>query len=189
VVSRTLTAHAQDERVTVSAEPAVTARRVPVGEIPEQDQVGSSLGELVKSQGRDVSACVCLWPCLGWRRCLAAGVRRRVAVWHSGAVSQGRGRHPGPAKTAGGVRNRPPIGPAKPPGCAVLEAFVHLAPRGGRRPHHGSTEVNRRTARGATGPDRHQSTRLAGSQVRGLLLSDWLRAARVESGSNQSALL
>lgn len=44
VLGRTLTVRTQDHGLAVGSEPAVTARRIAAGEIPEQDKVSRSRG-------------------------------------------------------------------------------------------------------------------------------------------------
>jgi len=83
-----------------------------------------------------------LWSGLSWRTSLTAGVRRWVAEWHSGAVSQGRGPTGGPLKPAVVSGTDLQSVPAKPPGCPSWTAFVRLASSGGRRPHRGSTKMS-----------------------------------------------
>jgi hypothetical protein len=61
-------------------------------------------------------------------------------VWHSGDVSQGREHHRSPAKSAGGVRNRPPIGASEASRIPVPGAFVLPLPGTARR----QTSLSRR---------------------------------------------
>ncbi|UGY91092.1 hypothetical protein [Streptomyces gobiensis] len=67
VVSRALAILTQDEGSAVGVELAVAARRVAADEVPEQDEVGRSPRELMKSQECEASACDCLWLGFCWR--------------------------------------------------------------------------------------------------------------------------
>ncbi|MFE2885930.1 hypothetical protein [Streptomyces sp. NPDC059272] len=50
VLGRTLAVLAPDKGPAIGAEPAVTARRIAAGEVPEQDQVSRRPGQPVKAQ-------------------------------------------------------------------------------------------------------------------------------------------
>lgn len=152
MLGRALTVLAQDHGPGVRAESAVASRRIPAGEVSEQNQVGRSRRQSVKPQSLARVKCPLVWVCL-------VGV-----VWHCGVVSQGRGHHPGPLKPRVVSGTDLQSVPSEASRMAVLEAFVCLAP------HQRQTSPSR------------QSPSV-------WLRAGWLRAARVESGSNQSGFL
>lgn len=115
VPGRALPVPPHDHGVAVGAKPAVAARRIAAGEIPEQDELGRSRTEAVKTQSAERVRGLSLWFC------------PMTVVWHGGVVSQSQGRHPGPLKPRV-TRNRPPIGASDASRIAVLKAFVCLAP-------------------------------------------------------------
>lgn len=177
VLGRVLTVRTQDQGPAVGGELAVTARRVAAGEVSEQNEIGCSLRQLVKAQS------------LAWvkrpsgRTCLVG------AVWHCGAVPQGQRRHPGPLKPRVVSGTDLQSVPAKPPGWpSWRHSYAWL--RCWRQASPSRLDRDRfRVLSAGSQPDPRRPTWADSEPDQRAIASDWLRAARFESGPNQSGFL